>query len=57
MIYLNNNCTDAMLLVVMMCVTYSSTILCLIIFNLNDYIDNVYSEEMKPPTMAIVPRY
>ena len=33
MIYLNNYCTDFMFLVVMVCVTYSYTILSLIISN------------------------
>ena len=33
MIYLNNYCTDFVFLVVIVCVTYSSTILSLIIFN------------------------
>ena len=33
MMYLNNDCTDIMFLVVMVCVTYSSTILSLITFN------------------------
>ena len=32
-IYLNNYCTDFMFLVVIVCVTYSYTILSLIIFN------------------------
>ena len=36
MIYLNNYCTDFMFLVVMVCVRYSSTILSLIIFNLEN---------------------
>ena len=33
MIYLNNHYTDFIFLVIIVCVTYSSTILCLIIFN------------------------
>ena len=33
MIYINNYYTDFMILVVMVCVTFSSTILSLIIFN------------------------
>ena len=33
MIYLNNCCIDSMFLVVIVCVTYSSTISSLIIFN------------------------
>ena len=33
MICLNNDCTDFMFLVVIVCVTYSSTTLSLIIFN------------------------
>ena len=33
MIYLNKYCTDFMFVVVMVCETYSSTILSLIIFN------------------------
>ena len=33
MIYLNNYCTDFMFLVAIVCVTYSSTILSLMIFN------------------------
>ena len=33
MVYLNNCCTDFMFVVVIVCVTYSSTILSLIIFN------------------------
>ena len=33
MIHIDNYCTDFLFLVVMVCVTYSSTILSLIIFN------------------------
>ena len=35
MIYLNNDCTDFMFLVVMLCVTYSFTKFSLIVFNVS----------------------